>query len=920
MMIDKLGIGARRPLSGVLSLVFSAPTVTMRGITRAASLFMLSLFSPLAFGQAGNFVTFESGQVRPLALSADGSRLYAVNTPDHRVEVFQVAAGGIAHIDSVVVGMEPVAVAVHPNGQIWVVNHLSDSISIVAPGDQDVAPRVVRTLLVGDEPRDIVFAGPGMSKAFITTAHRGQNSPVSFSPLETTGRADVWVYDVDALGEQPQVVTMFGDTPRALAVSPNGQRVYAAVFHSGNRTTILSRNTVLGDLPAPVDNVEGVPVPFDVGLIVKANDQGWADASGRDWTQAVRTQLPDWDVFVLDATQDKVDTIGLYSGVGTTLFNMTVNPTNGHVYVSNTDARNDVRYEGPGIYGPSTVRGHFIENRITVIDGPTVTPRHLNPHFNYDVFPGTAEERDASLATPTQMAIQSDGSTLYLAAFGSARIAVLNVEQLEQGIYTPDPTRLIEVSGGGPSGVILDEALNRLYVLTRFDNGVSVINLNTRQEAQHLLMHNPEPDSVVQGRPFLYDARLSSSRGDSSCAGCHIFGDTDHLAWDLGNPDGSVVRNDNPLALPLPSGDDTFFHPVKGPMSTQSLRGLAGQGPMHWRGDRTGAQADGTGALNEELAFMAFNGAYESLLGRTTPLSESEMLTFAAYALQISYPPNPVRALDNSLSVSQARGFDIYQTRETDGIQTCIACHELDPVNGRFGTGGLSVIRRFQGGDFRQALKIPHLRNLYTKVGFFGGSREEPGQPNLGDQIRGFGFGHDAAEDTLLSFFQDFQNIDDTDRRDIVDFLLAYDSNLAPIVGQQVTLAPGNLPLASARLQLLLNRAAVLTPRPECDLITRGNFNGLSRGMVRLSSGAFRSDFSPDPLFSVGQLMQLSQVPGNEITFTCVPPGSGVRMAIDRDSDGFLDGDETQAGSDPADPGSVPAGSDKPDPKALAHR
>ncbi|MFM7173570.1 MAG: hypothetical protein ACKO4U_11115, partial [Caldilinea sp.] len=33
------------------------------------------------------------------------------------------------------------------------------------------------------------------------------------------------------------------------------------------------------------------------------------------------------------------------------------------------------------------------------------------------------------------------------------------------------------------------------------------------------------------------------------------------------------------------------FHPMKGPMSTQSLRGLAGQGPMHWRGDRTGVTA-----------------------------------------------------------------------------------------------------------------------------------------------------------------------------------------------------------------------------------------------------------------------------------------------------------------------------------------
>src|SRR5207244_5444302 len=128
---------------------------------------------------AASFVEFESGQVRPLALSLDHTRLFAVNTPDNRLEVFDVSAGGAIppHVASVQVGLEPVAVAARTDTEVWVVNHLSDSISIV---DLSVAnmPRVVRTLLVGDEPRDIVFAGPGRSRAFITTAHRGQNSPI----------------------------------------------------------------------------------------------------------------------------------------------------------------------------------------------------------------------------------------------------------------------------------------------------------------------------------------------------------------------------------------------------------------------------------------------------------------------------------------------------------------------------------------------------------------------------------------------------------------------------------------------------------------------------------------------------------------------------------------------------------------------
>jgi len=53
--------------------------------------------------------------VRPLALSPDGTRLFAVNTPDNRLEIFQVGAGGIAWRASVPVGLEPVAVAARDN-------------------------------------------------------------------------------------------------------------------------------------------------------------------------------------------------------------------------------------------------------------------------------------------------------------------------------------------------------------------------------------------------------------------------------------------------------------------------------------------------------------------------------------------------------------------------------------------------------------------------------------------------------------------------------------------------------------------------------------------------------------------------------------------------------------------------------------
>src|SRR5262245_64885625 len=80
------------------------------------------------------FTTFETGQVRPLALSPDGARLFALNTPDNRLEIFAVSGAGLTHTGSVPVGLEPIAVAARSNTEVWVVNHLSDSVPIVDLG------------------------------------------------------------------------------------------------------------------------------------------------------------------------------------------------------------------------------------------------------------------------------------------------------------------------------------------------------------------------------------------------------------------------------------------------------------------------------------------------------------------------------------------------------------------------------------------------------------------------------------------------------------------------------------------------------------------------------------------------------------------------------------------------------------------
>ncbi len=898
---------------------------------------------------APSFTLFESGQVRPLALSPNGRLLFAVNTPDNRLEIFQVADSGLLHRASVPVGLEPVAVAARGNEEVWVVNHLSDSVSVVriSPSGQEGA--VVRTLLVGDEPRDIVFAGPGKSRAFITTAHRGQNAP--FDPQLTTpgiGRADVWVFDAahlgTSLGGSPlTILTLFSDTPRALAVTPDGSRVYAAAFHSGNRTTVLHELQVpdggeaAGGVPGPNTNFSGEPAP-EVGLIVKFNGEHWVDVLNRPWDEQVRFSLPDKDVFVIDANANPPAQLagpgGFYSGVGTVLFNMAVNPVNGKVYVSNTEARNDLRFEGAGLFFGPTLRGHLHESRITVLSPAGVTPRHLNKHIDYGTCcaPLPNDENEKSLAQPLGMTVTSDGATLYVAAFGSSKLGVYSTAALEADTFVPSTAQQIPLSGGGPTGLVLDEARRRLYVLTRFDNSISIVDAATRCELAHVPMYNPEPPSVVAGRPFLYDARRSSSHGDSSCGSCHIFGDFDSLAWDLGNPDLSLLNIPGPFVPPLPPfGDDPLFglppdfHPLKGPMTTLSLRGMANHGPMHWRGDRTGGNdapsaQPNDGSFDEVAAFKKFNPSFESLLGRNAQLSDAEMQQFTRFILQVTYPPNPIRNLDNSLTPAQQAGRDFFVGTRVDPQGSCETCHRIDPhanpgegaFAGFFGTDGRSSFDAEQ-----QIFKVPHLRNLYQKVGMFGAgftTNTLGPDPFLGDQIRGVGFNHDGTIPDLFRFNSQFDEIPLNPvgiphtpagvqaKRDMEQFMLAFDTNLAPIVGQQVTLTADNPAVAGPRLQLLEARAEA----GECELVAKGLLAQQEVGFLYLGGGLFKSDRKAVPPITDAALRTLVVARNGVLTYTCTPLGSGQRIGIDRDLDGVLDGDERAAGSDPADPLSVP--------------
>ena len=107
-------------------------------------------------------------------------------------------------------------------------------------------------------------------------------------------------------------------------MSADGSTVYAAVFHSGNQTTALDRGrrlqrrrrrvarpcTHAGGCRRHAGRPAGAERELrrasrgpEVGLIVKFDPAAsqWEDELGRNWNNAVRFDLPDLDVFAIDA-------------------------------------------------------------------------------------------------------------------------------------------------------------------------------------------------------------------------------------------------------------------------------------------------------------------------------------------------------------------------------------------------------------------------------------------------------------------------------------------------------------------------------------------------------------------------------------------------------------------------------------------
>jgi len=345
---------------------------------------------------------------------------------------------------------------------------------------------------------------------------------------------------------------------------------------------------------------------------------------------------------------------------------------------------------------------------------------------------------------------------------------------------------------------------------------------------------------VKQGRGFLYDAKLSGN-GTGACSSCHVDADMDHLAWNLGDRSGNmttVVQN----------GVTISFHPMKGPMMTQTLRGLLNLSPYHWRGDF----AD----------FSAFNINFDKLMGGSQ-ISSSDMSTFNTFINSILFLPNPYENLDRTLPTSLAGGNPVngdtdYLTIKGTGQppRACNDCHTANP-----GPGSNRLILAF----FKpQPLKDVQLRNVYQKLLY---------TKHVSESIDGFGIEHDgnisAASDLLGQ--STFSGYTSQQKTDIISYLLCFDTGTAPAVGFAITLTAANVNNSTEQTDwtTLQSQAAAAN----VDLIARGTIQGSVHGLLYQPATAnYRSD--TNATYTKAQL-QSYILGGDTLTFMGVYPGTG---------------------------------------------
>jgi YVTN family beta-propeller protein len=588
---------------------------------------------------------FESPQADPLVLSPDGTRLYQALTTGGKVRVIDAATLNV--LATIEVGVDPVSLALRPDGsELWVSNHVSDSVSVVSLAPGPTQHQVVETIqavdagnLVTDfdEPVGIAFATN--DKAYVALSSRNRIAIVDANAYVVSG-----------------FLTLDAQEPRALVVR-NGF-LFVPAFESGNRS----------ELSACI----GAPVPGDDQCTFDFTQSNFAQNPqlvGFEVDIAKDPLLPDRDLFVFDAaTGAQVDVV---DGVGTLLYGIAVSAS-GRVFVTQTDARNaDNGRAGTQGHELADLDNRMFMNQIGVVNcsgGSCGAPSV----FELEPAPPGQPAPGSQLATPYALALSANDQTLVATAASSNRVFTVNpTTGAVQGV--------LDV-GNGPRGVALRShpvsgAPLTAFVLNTLDDSISVIDVSNPaalvETSRKAFTGDPTPLAIRNGRIAFNDA-AGSTTGTFSCASCHPDGHVDQLLWVIG-------------ARCTFAGCDQ-----EEPRTTMPVRGLKNTLPLHWdgtlgdpfagRNGETGVNANepaNCSNSNDQTCFRQLvdaslsgvmcdqaGGCPTNDVGQPGGLGAAARDAMATYLQNIQYPPARTRRFDDQLTQEAVAGFsDFYENK-----------------------------------------------------------------------------------------------------------------------------------------------------------------------------------------------------------------------------------------------------------------
>lgn len=601
------------------------------------------------------YPSFMSPHTSPIAES-DGF-VYVVNTPSDTVDVIDTESKEV--VDRIPVGIDPVSMAVRPDGkELWVSNHISDSISVIDIDSisptfrlitdtiQDIDEKTKATKF--DEPVGIAFAGN--KKAYVALSSENQIAVVDVNSRKITKKIFIPAQD-----------------PRAIVVRDD--KLYVIPFESNNKTQLSGGNKIDGDLVTfnawehsiRVNNVLSIGHVVD---IVK------------------HPRVPDRDLFIFDTETDEL--VESVDTLGTLLYGLTVG-SEGQVYIAQTDARNDVNgRSGSKKHSLAEMENRAFLNQITEYN-PNVKEGNQKRFLNLEPLPPNHPSTEDTYATPFAIQISNDDSSLFVTAAGSDKLFSVDAAS---GVVMGS----VRV-GAVPRGIALvhNDAGKAIesWVFNAVENSVSLVDVSTSSQPKLVVtiaLEDPTHPSVKRGR-IAFNTASASTTHTFSCASCHPDGHTDQLLWVLKTP---VVTGGNQIM----------------PRSTMPIRGLRNTEPYHWDGipgdpyggnnsanihgsDDPNSSADDPttstrhlidGGLASTMALVGDKTINDE--GKSGLLSAAQRDDMAKFLLSVPFPPAQRRSYTNELSDEAKRGFDLFHIKgDNDPKQSnpniCGNCHRM---------------------------------------------------------------------------------------------------------------------------------------------------------------------------------------------------------------------------------------------------